>query len=61
MPKRLNLGEVAELTERLGVSLHLFTAEHVMEAKLAYARCSDRMRLAIGEHFVDDASGLLCF
>ena len=33
-----NSGEVAELIERLGVSLHPFTAEHVMEAKLAYAR-----------------------
>lgn len=33
-----NLGEVAELVERLGVALHPFTAEHVMEAKLAYAR-----------------------
>ncbi len=33
-----NSGEVAELVLRLGVSLHPFTAEHVMEAKLAYAR-----------------------
>lgn len=33
-----NLGEVAELVERLGVALRPFTAEHVMEAKLAYAR-----------------------
>lgn len=33
-----NLGEVTELVERLGVVLHAFTAEHVMEAKLAYAR-----------------------
>lgn len=33
-----NLGEVAELVERLGVVVHAFTAEHVMEAKLAYAR-----------------------
>ncbi len=31
-------GEVAELVERLGVALHPFTAEHVIEAKLAYAR-----------------------
>lgn len=33
-----NSGEVAELVERLGVSLHPFTAEHVLKAKLAYAR-----------------------
>ena len=33
-----NLGEVAELVERLGIALRPFTAEHVMEAKLAYAR-----------------------
>ncbi len=33
-----NLGEITELVERLGVVLHAFTAEHVMEAKLAYAR-----------------------
>lgn len=32
-----NLGEVAELTLRLGVALHPFTAEHAMEAKQAYA------------------------
>ena len=31
-------GEVAELINRLGISLHPFSAEHVMEAKLAYAR-----------------------
>ena len=31
-------GEVAELTARLGIALHPFTAEHVTEAKLAYAR-----------------------
>ncbi|CAN5573324.1 type II toxin-antitoxin system VapC family toxin [soil metagenome] len=33
-----NLGNVAELVERLGVKLRPFTAEHVLEAKLAYAR-----------------------
>lgn len=33
-----NLGEVAELALRLGIALRPFTAEHVMEAKLAYAR-----------------------
>ena len=33
-----NSGEVAELIDRLGISLHPFTAEHVREAKLAYAR-----------------------
>ena len=31
-------GEVAELVLRLGVELQPFTAEHVVEAKLAYAR-----------------------
>ena len=31
-------GEVAELINRLGIALHPFSAEHVMEAKLAYAR-----------------------
>ena len=33
-----NSGEIAELVLRLGISLHPFTTEHVMEAKLAYAR-----------------------
>lgn len=33
-----NSGEVAELALRLGIALRPFTAEHVMEAKLAYAR-----------------------
>ena len=31
-------GEVAELVTRLGLSLEPFTAEHALEAKLAYAR-----------------------
>lgn len=31
-------GEVAELALRLGLAVHPFTAEHVLEAKLAYAR-----------------------
>ncbi len=30
--------EVAELTHRLGIALHPFSAEHVMEVKLACAR-----------------------
>ena len=30
--------EVAELRDRLGIALHPFSAEHIMEAKLAYAR-----------------------
>ena len=36
--REFNSGEVAELVERLGIALRPFTAEHVMEAKLAYAR-----------------------
>ena len=33
-----NSGEVAELALRLGVDVRPFTAEHAVEAKLAYAR-----------------------
>ena len=33
-----NSGEVAELVQRLGISVAPFTSEHALEAKLAYAR-----------------------
>ena len=33
-----NSGEVAELVKRLAISVKPFTAEHALEAKLAYAR-----------------------
>ena len=49
-------GEVAELALRLGVGVRPFTAEHVVEAKLAYARFGKGQGHPAGLNFGDCVS-----
>lgn len=49
-------GEVAELVTRLGISLEPFTAEHVLEAKLSYARFGKGQRHPAQLNFGDCVS-----
>ena len=51
-----NSGEVAELVLRLDVGLHPFTAEHAVEARLAYARFGKGQGHPAGLNFGDCVS-----
>ncbi len=54
--RSFNSGEVAELVLRLDVRLHPFTAEHAVEARLAYARFGEGQGHPAGLNFGDCVS-----